>query len=193
MKPRHESHIMELVNPPRAISFDLKDDGSIPNSKYPLLIYQGAVKPSPRDPASIFEQLFAGNRWTGSWRDGIYTYHHYHSNTHEAMAVIKGRTTLLLGGENGQQLDIQSGDIIVIPAGVAHKNLGEMKDVICIGGYPEGRDFDMKYGRRAERPQTDRTIEELSLPATVPLAGRADPLLQLIARAGNHTAGSASR
>ena len=95
------------------------------------------------------------------------------------MAVIKGRTTLLLGGENGQQVDIQSGDIIVIPAGVAHKNLGEMKDVICIGGYPEGRDFDMNYGGAGERPQTDRTIEELQLPATGPLAGREDPLLQI--------------
>ena len=53
MKPRHESQIMDSVNPPRPISFGLKDDGSIPNSKLPLLIYQGAVKLVPRDPASV--------------------------------------------------------------------------------------------------------------------------------------------
>jgi uncharacterized protein YjlB len=55
------------------------------------------------------------------------------------MAVIKGHTTLLLGGENGKQISIQKGDIIVIPAGVAHKNRGNMKDVICVGGYPDGK------------------------------------------------------
>jgi len=57
---------MESVNPPRAISFDLADDGSIPNSKLPLVIYQGAVKLPARDPASVFEQLFASHNWSAN-------------------------------------------------------------------------------------------------------------------------------
>ena len=88
---------MESVNPPRVISFDLTAMmmvSSIPNNKLPLLIYQGAVKLVPRDSAPVFEELFAANHWTGGWRDGIYTYHHYHSTTHEVLGVYSGSATV---------------------------------------------------------------------------------------------------
>jgi len=45
--------------------------------------------------------------------------------------------------------------MLLIPAGVAHCNLGKKKDVICIGGYPGARDYDMKYGKPKERPAAD--------------------------------------
>ena len=165
-----------MINPE---TYYIGDNGIFPGNRLPVLHYRKAIRLPIFFPAHHIKKLFKKNDWTNTWRDGIYTYHHYHSNTHEAMAVIKGRTTLLLGGANGKQIVLHKGDIIVIPAGVAHKNLGKMKDIICIGGYPEGRDFDMKYGHPAERPQTDWNIEELPLPATGPLAGRADALLQL--------------
>jgi len=89
--------------------------------------------------------------------------------------------------ENGKQIVLHKGDVIVIPAGVAHKNLGRLKDVICIGGYPEGRDFDMNYGNPEERPKADKNIESLPLPVTGPLEGNADPLVR-IWKQENHAA-----
>jgi uncharacterized protein YjlB len=74
---------------------------------------------------------------------------------------------------------VEKGDVLIIPAGVAHKNLGEEKDVICIGGYPGGRDFDINYGKPEERPIADEHIAALPLPAADPVYGRGKGLAEL--------------
>src|SRR4051812_20413350 len=52
MRPKPETQLSpDQVNPPHVLSLALKDDGVIPNSKFPLLIYQGALKLPPRDAA----------------------------------------------------------------------------------------------------------------------------------------------
>src|SRR5262245_26937681 len=59
MRADHERNKLmqtnERVNSPTVLTFELRDDGRIPNSKLPLLIYPKAVKLSSRDPASTFE------------------------------------------------------------------------------------------------------------------------------------------
>ena len=157
----------------------INDNGIFPGNHLPVLIYKKAILIPSFFAASKVRDIFVKHNWTNTWRNGIYTYHHYHSNTHEGMAAIKGKTHLLLGGDNGKRIVLQQGDIIVIPAGVAHKNLGKQKDVICIGGYPEGKDFDINYGNPGERPQTDKNIRSLQIPATGPLYGNSDPLLKI--------------
>ena len=97
------------------------DDGKFPNSVLPVVIYRNVFKPDEKNLAAQFEQLFESNNWTNSWRDGIFTYHHYHSTTHEVMGVFKGNVKLHLGGEQGKIISMEKGDVIVIPAGVAHK------------------------------------------------------------------------
>jgi len=92
------------------------------------------------------------------------------------MAVIKGSSTLQLGGENGIHLKIEKGDVILIPAGVAHRNLGKEKDVICVGGYPRGKDYDMNYGKPEERPAADERIAQATIPRFDPVTGKPDPL-----------------
>ena len=49
--------------------FPFKDDGIFPSSPLPLLLYRRAITTDAEDPASIFEQRFAENDWTNSWRD----------------------------------------------------------------------------------------------------------------------------
>jgi uncharacterized protein YjlB len=85
----------------------------------------------------------------------------------------------LLGGEQGVTLFVEEGDVLIIPAGVAHMNLGEEKDVICVGGYPDGKDYDMNYGKKSERPATDENIASVTLPLTDPVFGKKDGLLKL--------------
>ena len=47
-----------------------KDDGQIPNSKYPLLLYRQAFTGRNDEGASWLENRFANNNWTNSWRNG---------------------------------------------------------------------------------------------------------------------------
>lgn len=159
--------------------FFIKDDGIFPNNKLPVLYYSSVLKLPRLLPAAAVKNLFQKNSWKNNWKQGIYTYHHYHSITHEVIGVVSGETLLQLGGENGILLLVQKGDVIIIPAGVAHINLGEENDVTCIGGYPDGTDYDMNYGKPGERPRTDHNIRSLQLPATDPVLGKNGPLLKL--------------
>lgn len=149
----------------------IADDGIFPNSIFPVLYYPNGLQLPVLFSSLHVKNIFEKNHWSNNWRSGIYTYNHYHSTTHEAMAIIKGKTTIQLGGDNGIKLTIQKGDVLVIPAGVAHKNLGNEKDVIAIGAYPGGRDYDMNYGDPAERPATDNKIKKLPVPSSDPLFG----------------------
>ena len=72
----------------------LEDDGVFPNSQLPLVLYRLAVKLAGHDPTAVFEQLFAANGWDGSWRDGIYPFHHYHSTAHEVLGIYETRHSL---------------------------------------------------------------------------------------------------
>ncbi len=156
----------------------LEDDGVFPNSRLPLVLYQLAVKLAGHDPAAIFEQLFAANGWDGSWRNGIYPFHHYHSTAHEVLGVYRGSARVQLGGERGVVHDVRPGDVVIIPAGVAHKNLGSTGDFGVVGAYPRGQNPDMNYGRPGERPRSDSNIRRVALPKADPLFGVAGPLME---------------
>jgi uncharacterized protein YjlB len=125
----------------------------------------------------VLESLFASNIWENSWRNGIYSFHHYHSTSHEVLGIYAGSAQVQLGGDSGLKLDVRAGDVLVIPAGVAHRNLGSSPDFGVVGAYPEGREWDMNYGRRGERPAADRNIDQVPTPSTDPLYGSTGPLL----------------
>ncbi len=100
----------------------LEDTGAIPNNqKCPLLIYPQALALPKSDPARVIERLLADNRWGGTWRNGIYPYHHYHSTAHEVLACYHGSAEVQLGGEPGIPYTMNAGDVIVIPAAQATK------------------------------------------------------------------------
>lgn len=167
------------IKSPIIFATKLKDDGVIPNnSKLPLLIYQGALALPEHEPAAIIEQLLEANKWGGTWRDGIYPYHHYHSTAHEVLAVFSGHATVQLGGEKGITQTLGLGDVIIIPAGVAHKRLEESDDFGVVGGYPEGQDWDICYAKPEERPQVDRNIANVPLPQADPIFGHTGPLIE---------------
>lgn len=161
---------------PPAKEFYFKDDGMIPNSKYPLLVYQKAFAQTGEKAADWLEQKFAANNWTNTWRWGVYPFHHYHSNTHEVLGVFQGKALLHLGGEKGEKVEVQAGDIIVIPAGVGHKCLTHSNDFTVLGAYPNGLDPDLMRGEKGERPATDQNIAAVAVPATDPWMGKDEGL-----------------
>jgi uncharacterized protein YjlB len=163
---------MELVNKNHVLElYHVNDDGTFPNSRLPVVVYKQALSLPSLFPSNAMRKLFKKNNWKNSWKNGVYEYHHYHSITHEVLGVFKGKTTLLLGGEHGVKIEVEKGDVIIIPAGVAHKNLGKENNICCLGAYPEGKDYDMNYGREGERPQTDKNIQQVPLPSLDPVYG----------------------
>jgi uncharacterized protein YjlB len=163
---------------PEQLKFD--DDGIFPNSPLPLLFYRRALAPNRADPASMFEQRFAENDWTNSWRNGVYSFPHYHSTSHEVLGVYSGSATLRLGGEGGgKSVDVHAGDVIVIPAGVAHQNIGASNDFGVVGAYPGGRDWDLQRGLPGERPKADRNIAALPVPNHDPIYAAEGPLRRI--------------
>jgi uncharacterized protein YjlB len=153
--------------PPEVTVHKLKDDGRFPNNeKLALLIYKNTIDAAGHDLSGAIEQIFMDNGWGGMWRNGIYTYQHYHSTAHEVLGIYKGQVKVQLGGPEGVVLEARAGDVIIIPAGVAHKNLGSSADFRCIGAYPPGQTWDMNYGKPGERPTADRNIEIIQTAST---------------------------
>ncbi len=175
----HSAQLEKRVNTPQVLAYQLKDDGNIPNNpKLPLLIYEGAFKLPANDPASTIEKVFSANGWSGSWRDGIYPFHHYHSTTHEVLGVFSGSAMVQLGGPRGITQTVRAGDVVIIPAGVAHKNLGATVDFGVVGAYPGGHEWDMNYGNAGERPAADHAIARVPLPRRDPVYGTDGPLFE---------------
>lgn len=170
--------MQQYINPEPAVTrFILKEDGQFPNSSLFLLIYKDAIKLPGKDDSSIFKKIFESNNWSNSWLNGIYDYEHYHSNTHEVLGILKGTANVQFGGPNGIAENVSQGDVIIIPAGVAHKCNSASQDFKCIGAYPDGNDFDIKKGDASNRPQADENIRNVKLPDTDPVYGLDGPLI----------------
>ena len=65
----------------------LKGNDVMLNNTLPVLTYWQAIDAAKTNRASAFEQLFARNGWTHPWRDGIYSFPHYHSTAHEVLDI----------------------------------------------------------------------------------------------------------
>jgi len=152
------------------------DDGSFPNSRFPLLLYREALPPEAVSPEAM-EAMFAVCGWPPAWRSSVFTYHHYHSTAHEVLGVASGSARLMLGGPKGREFDVRAGDVIVIPAGVGHRRLSSSPGFLVVGGYPPGQTWDLLRGEPGERPRADENIAAVPLPGTDPVTGRPDPLL----------------
>jgi len=145
------------------------------NDVLPLILMQQVFDPKTENLAHAIEQTFYENDWGGSWRNGIYDFHHYHSTAHEVLGLYAGRVKVRFGGPDGQALAAESGDVIIIPAGVSHKNLDQSPDFRCVGAHPAGQSPDMQYGESSERPQVDQNIRSVSLPRNDPVFGKDGP------------------
>ena len=106
-------------------------------------LYPGALA----DPSAAgFERLFLRNGWSGSWRNGVYAYHHYHTTTHEVLGCYAGRAIVRFGGTDGEDVALAAGDAVLIPAGLAHCRIDASADFAVVGAYPGGAQPDLRRG-----------------------------------------------
>jgi uncharacterized protein YjlB len=159
---------------PETHRFD--DAGAIPNSRLPVLVYHDI---DGARAAQDCAELFARNGWRGAWVDGIYAFHHFHSTAHEVLGIVAGSASVVLGGPRGRRFEVVEGDVLVLPAGTGHCNVGATDDLHVVGAYPNGMWCDLRRGDPAERDEVIANIAAVPLPDTDPVGGADGPLTEL--------------
>ena len=154
-------------------TFVFADDGAIPNSKLPLLVYRQAV---PANAAAI-ERIFTANRWPAAWRSPVHPFHHFHSDAHEVLGVAEGESRVQFGGPNGQVLTVRAGDVVVVPAGVGHCRQSQSDGLVIVGAYPDNSTHrDLRRGDPAEHAEVMHNVGVVPLPPADPVSGADGPL-----------------
>lgn len=145
---------------------------------HPLLIYHSCFPYST--PVSTLESQLTTNGISPQWRYTMYTTSHYHSTTHEILCIIRGGAKLLFGGEANPgrvEQEVKVGDVVVVPAGVAHRLLQDIEGGFeMLGSYPDGCSWDMCYDKKGEEDKAKAvgTIEWLEKD---PLYGEDGPVV----------------
>jgi len=143
---------------------------TIPNHPgFPVLVYRGT---GMRDPMTA-RSRFAEHGWGGSWVDGVFDFHHFHSTSHEVLAVVAGRATLELGGPQGEAFEVAAGDVVVLPAGTGHRRAVADGSFTVVGAYPAGQErYDLLRGDDpAEVEAARERIAALGAPPEDPVGG----------------------
>jgi uncharacterized protein YjlB len=135
----------------------------IPNHpRFEVLVYRDVD-------VSDAQALFAAHGWGGSWVNGVFDFHHFHSTSHEVLAVIAGHARLELGGPQGETFEVAAGDVVVLPAGTGHRRASASADFRVVGAYPAGQeDYDLL--READDAARAR-IDALAPPEQDPVGG----------------------
>lgn len=177
----------------------IKPTAHCPNNVLPVLVYRD-VLPRPHNEVTTSEALEKYG-WEKRGTFGTINIKHFHPNTHECYGVFQGSSELVFGAGGaddpaaGVTCRVYPGDVIVVPAGVAHASVptvGKPKvkwdldeDELhykYIGVYPrDGPIWKVEYGKE-EVPQNDPLIEEIALvdiPADDPISGPDGPLCQI--------------
>jgi uncharacterized protein YjlB len=83
----------------------------------------------------------------------------------------------VLGHE--QTLAVHVGDVLVLPASTGHCNVGASDDLLVVGAYPDGMNWDIRRGDPAERNEVPANIHAVPLPRCDPVEGGGGPLDRL--------------
>jgi uncharacterized protein YjlB len=152
---------------------------AIPNHPaFPVLLYHG----TGLSDADAARERFDANGWGGSWVDGVFDFHHFHSTSHEVLAVVAGAARLELGGPQGALFELSAGDVVVLPAGTGHRRARASGGFTVVGAYPAGQeDYDLL--RSADDTARER-IAALGVPDADPVGGDGLALWRAAGRAG---------
>lgn len=127
----------------------------IPNTSIqnkPLLFYKSAFKNASA--SQIESHLSEVGVVDPQWRYTMYSTSHFHSTSHEVLCIASGEAKLCFGHEdNPKRVEevLTKGDVVVVPAGVAHRLLEEIKSPFeMVGSYQRGMNWDMCYGKQGE-------------------------------------------
>ncbi|HEY1745430.1 MAG TPA: cupin domain-containing protein [Xanthobacteraceae bacterium] len=172
-----EDELLKLVRESEVTAFRFKDDGFIPNHpNWPFLLYPACVRlPKGSDPAAVFETLFTSNGWGRAWRNGVYDFVHYHSRTHEVLAVARGYARVQFGGPKGRIIRVKAGDAALLPAGTGHQCIEASDNFLAVGAYPPDGVYD-ECKNVEDRKEAKKSILKTARPSLDPVYGEEGPL-----------------
>jgi len=168
----------------KPLAFVFADDGLVPNNSLPFVIYKKVVEIDDDHPENGIERLFGANGWGDTWRNGIYDYLHYHATVHEVLGIARGHARVRFGGDAGKEFDVSAGDVAILPAGTGHQCLSASRDFSVVGAYPPGPKMQITLPTPENHRKALKTIAEVKLPRTDPVAGERGPLVRLWNRPG---------
>ncbi|KAI0153864.1 hypothetical protein BJ166DRAFT_594993 [Pestalotiopsis sp. NC0098] len=172
-----------------------------PNSTLPVVVYRGALVNRTVDGAL---DAMETSEWPkgGHWKIAevdLAAVPHYHSVTHEAYTVLRGRGTYMLGkspldteiDEDGKPVGVEftvnEGDVFAFPSGVTHCVTNVSEDYEIIGFYSlnernsREEPYDMEYARDSEEVTLEKRkiCELVPTPVHDPIYGKTGPLTSL--------------
>ncbi|RDW78694.1 cupin domain-containing protein [Aspergillus mulundensis] len=125
-------------------TFTIKPTPLIPNNPKPLLLYKNCfVRDDGKLDLARAYDTFTSNAWDVKWvtRYGRQQTSHYPPTTHEVMVVVSGPGVVRWGvadlrdpsnweehtygsafEQGGLEIEVEVGDVFLVPAGVAHKS-----------------------------------------------------------------------
>lgn len=157
----------------KVVLLQLKENGNYPNNgELPVLLYKQVFEFGNSNPTEVIENLFAQNNWGGSWRNGVYNFHHYHSTAHETLGVYAGWAEVQLGGDGSDIVRIEKGDLVILPAGTVHKRIDSGDGFAVVGAYPDKQRWDMNYGKKEELEKAGKNIKNVPIPTHDPVFGK---------------------
>jgi uncharacterized protein YjlB len=153
--------------------FFFEPEGGIPNSRLPLVFWKGRLPQDCRDGQKA-QALFRRNGWQGTWTATVFPYWHFHTRGHEALACVSGSARIALGGDGGIVVDVEAGDVTLIPAGVGHNKLKMSANFLMAGCYPPGQQGNIVRPGDLDETRIAREIAAVELPRTDPISGGDD-------------------
>lgn len=146
----------------KVIKHQIPAHGLTPNTSLqnkPLMIYKSAF-PSSTNASQIESHLSSVGVVDPQWRYTMYSTSHFHSTSHEVLGIASGKAKLCFGHEdNPKRVEqvLERGDVIVMPAGVAHRLLDDLEGGFSmVGCYLKGDNWDMCYGKSGEEGKIEK-------------------------------------
>lgn len=130
-----------------------------PGNEIPVRLYRGALSGDTSQLTAGFRKRFTENGWSDPWIAGVYDFHHFHAEAHEALGCAAGWVLVQLGGPDGEEVRLEAGDAVLLPAGVSHKNIDSSPDYRIMGAYPHNQEPDL---RRGDPDEWDEVLEKIA-------------------------------
>ena len=147
------------------------------NPEHPAVIARDPLGGAHDDRA--VRGLLEQNGWGGTWTSTVFDYHHFHPDAFEALAVASGSATLMLGGPQGEALEVRAGDVMILPPGFGHRRLAMRDGFRICGAYPPGQEnYTIVRGSSGYDEAMLRQITAVAKPKTDPVWGDDGALLR---------------
>jgi len=155
-------------------------DDQVPNNPdHPAVIARDALGGAHDDRA--VRDLMERNGWGGTWTWTVFDYHHFHPDAFEALAVASGAAALMLGGPQGETLEVRAGDVMILPPGFGHRRLAMGDGFQICGAYPPGQEnYTVVRGSPGYGDAMLGQIAAVAKPRTDPVWGADGALLRAL-------------